>query len=511
MSKIIFLTLLLVASALAEQPAEIPSPHQDAVVPVQPSQQSPPSVVVSGSGQPVVVGSQPPVEGVHASANEPHQHHHHHQHGSEVHHHVVGEQGVHPADQQPHHHHHPAQPASYYSPAGLIQVIGNEQPQSANKPVVGAVRNFEQYGQPESASIPANYKPFGSWGLYIGGNPADGYYTNYYKALSSSVDKQQPAGFVEPGQQQVKPVPSSGVVSQSAAFSPVLRQASSSPYVGSDYYPFAYSQSDLNTHHSYVQPANVASPQPYSSSALVPEYPYLSYADQYATKRLGGAYQQKEVQVPVQQQQQVQQVQQQVPAKGYQQRLAYASYSAAVPVSVQHQPAQQVVSYPVPVGSQIVGSQPGVDGAFNPYGIHAFTRYAVKPTVVNSDSSYYTYSYPSYKQHSTSTSATGVQYQPFSFYGYPLSQLHYSQNSVVPSVVSSSSQSAPGVVESPVHHVVSQPASPGPSGAPVDQAVGVVEPHHQYHHHQHVPVETAASDKVEATVTSDKTKKKSVN
>lgn len=362
----------------------------------------------------------------------------------------------------------------------MIQVVGGEQV-GANKPGVGGVRNFEQYGQPESASIPPNYKPFGSWGLYIGGNPADGYYTNYYKALSNSVDKQQVGG------EQVKP-------SQVASFSPVLKQASSSPYVGGDYYPFAYSPSELNSGrvpvdqgvqsvpHSSV---SVVQPQVYSAPVLPEPSGAYPYVETYATKKLGSsAFAQKEVKEPA------------APSKGYQQsRLAYVYSPVASPVgpmamansvpsgvqpvqSVQQQQSQ-VVAYPVPVGSQIVGSQPGVDGAFNPYGIHAFTRYAIKPAVVSSDQSYY-YSmpvsqFPAYKQQQVQPS--GVQqmtaYQPLSFYGYPLNQLHYSQGSIVPS----------GVQQ---HYQVGGSGQPG-EGSPVVQHGPV----------QSSPVE-AASEKSES-------------
>lgn len=359
---------------------------------------------------------------------------------------------------QPHsgQHQHIQSPPGYYSPAGLIQVVG-ETPVSGAKPAVGAVRSSEQYGQPESASLPANYKPFGSWGLYIGGNPADGYYTNYYKALTSSVDKQQQdavAPAVKPAVSGVNP-------------GPVLRQAveqpslSSSPYVGSDFYSFAYSPADLNSP-SGVQLAQVApaqSAQPVYGAATVYDSSYGSlspYADSFATKKVGAAYaQQKEVVA-----------QKEVPSKGYQSRvyvypspvvapLAAPGVVQQVPASpaVQHQHAQ-VVAYPVPVGSQIVGSQSGVDGAFNPYGVHAFTRYAVKPTVVASQdqATTYYYSYPSHQQQVVRASAPAYKqqpahqqqhvysvhqagaapYYPLSYYGYPLSQLHYSHGSVVP-------------------------------------------------------------------------------
>lgn len=357
-------------------------------------------------------------------------------------------------EQQQPPHHHPSV-ASYYAPAGLINVVG-EQP-SVNKPPVSSVRNFEQYGQPESASMPPNYKPFGSWGLYIGGNPADGYYTNYYKSLGASVDKQQvgePVG--------VKPV-------SPVALSPVLRQASSSPYVSNDYYSFAYSPSDLSSasrvsvepvHSVSHSPVPAVSPvqagaQVYGSpAAFESNYGISPYADLYATKKVGAAYAQKEVK--------------EVSApKGYQPRVYVYQPVVASPVaplaspvapsaqvqgSPQQQQQQQVVAYPVPVGSQIVGSQPGVEGAFNPYGVHGFTRYAVKPTVVSQDPSYYygvssPHQLPAYKQQVYQSQQVGSSsYYPLSYYGYPLSQLHYSQGSVVPQVG-----------QNEAHHVPVQP------------------------------------------------------
>lgn len=369
--------------------------------------------------------------------------------------------------------HHQQQAHQYYSPpAGMITVVGGPQQQSPPtgavvpgsqeqqlvKPggpqqVVSGVRNYEQYGQPESAGLPPNYKPFGSWGLYIGGNPADGYYTNYYKALTNSVEKQQTG---EP----VKPVGGvSPVGGQTAALSPMLRQAGSSPYVGGDFYSFAYSPSDLNSGvpQQHQHPAHapgvlsnlgvfgapvVSSPGDGSSMS----YGVSPYADAYATKKIGAAYAQKEVQKEVSVQQQ--------PSKGYQQSRVYlypsspaVQMAAPVPQAPQQHNQQSVVAYPVPVGSQIVGSQPGVEGAFGPYGVHAFTRYAVKPTVLNQDASYY-YSYPSqqqyqalpaYKQQVYNAQQTGSSYYPFSFYGYPLSQLHYSQGSITPESMSQES------------------------------------------------------------------------
>lgn len=348
------------------------------------------------------------------------------------------------------HQHQPV--ASYYAPAGMVTVVGAEQPSGqaapVNKPAAGPVHSAEQYGQPESTGLPPNYKPFGSWGLYIGGNPADGYYTNYYKALSNSVEKQ--VG----GEQAVKPVSGSSSVSSTAALSPMLRQAGSSPYGGGDFYPFAYSSSDFNTgrvmepaHYApvgpMISPVQAGSQGCGSRVCLESNYPVVSSyaADLYATKKLGVAYGQKEA--PVKEAPAAAQPQQQT--KNFQSRVyVYPPAVSAAPVAplvAQAQPvahAQQVVAYPVPVGSQIVGSQAGVDGAFSPYGIHAFTRYAVKPTVVNHQADQ-TYQYgvhsvqqlPAYRQqvyHSY-----GGSYYPLSYYGYPLNQLHYSHGaSVVP-------------------------------------------------------------------------------
>lgn len=355
---------------------------------------------------------------------------------------------VSPLEQPPHHH---PSVASYYAPAGLINVVGEQQ--AVNKPLGSAVRNFEQYGQPESASLPPNYKPFGSWGLYIGGNPADGYYTNYYKSLGSSVDKQQAGEGAG-----VKPV-------SPAALSPLLRQAGSSPYVGNDYYSFAYSPSDLSSAsrvgvdpvHSVPHSPAVPAVSPVQAGAQVygspasfeSNYGVSPYADMYATKKVGAVYAQKEVK--------------EVPAlKGYQPRVyvyqpvmnsPVAPLGSAVGPSAQVQGSQQqVVAYPVPVGSQMVGSQPGVEGAFNPYGVHGFTRYAVKPTVVSQDPSYYygvssPSQLPAYKQQVYQSQQVGSSsYYPLSYYGYPMSQLHYSQGSVVPQVG-----------HSEVHHVPVQP------------------------------------------------------
>lgn len=449
MQTVVLLTLLLGAVASADQPLEIASPQTgecstpsagtsqllaipkltDLAAPVQPVN----SVPVVESAPPALqpsVASQP-IEA--AIIGQPHVEHVVHQH----------------------------QPA-HYAPAGIIQVVG-EQP----KPVRYSA---EQYGQPESQALPANYKPFGSWGLYIGGNPADGYYTNYYKALSSSVaDKQQVGG--EP----MKPA-----AGQSQAFSPILKQAGSSPYNAGDFYPFAYSPAELSSAGPVQhQPALVspvqAGAQIYGSPVGYEAPGHLSYADSYASKKLGSsAFAQKEAKEP---------------SKGYQSRIGYVYQS---PATSALQPAmgqpQQVVAYPVPVGSQIVGSQPGVDGAFSPYGVHAFTRYAVKPTMVSSADQGFYYSLPVgqlpvYKQQVQQPASA---HQSLSYYGYPMSQLHYSLGSIVPSSVQPSSQSS------------SSPSGPaGPVGA---EPVGV---QHQSHHSQVVPaapVEPAASEKSESHV-----------
>lgn len=361
----------------------------------------------------------------------------------------------------------PQQPgASYYAPAGTITVVGAEQPGQINKPVAsGPVRSVEQYGQPESAALPPNYKPFGSWGLYIGGNPADGYYTNYYKALSNSVEKQQ--------NEALKPV---GPVSSTAALSPILRQAGSSPYVGGDFYPFAYSTADFNSGRISMEPAHPgvyssgfplspvqAGAQVYGSPLSYDSgYPTVSSyaADSYATKKLGVAYAQKEA--PKEAQVSVAQPASQQ-SKGYQSRVyVYPSVVAASPVApvqavspASHHNQPQVVAYPVPVGSQIVGSQPGVEGSFNPYGVHAFTRYAIKPAVVSQADQAYHYGVqsgqsqqlPAYKQQVYQPShAYGNSYYPLSYYGFPLSQLHYSHGSIVPASFSEAHHSVVQVV-----------------------------------------------------------------
>lgn len=400
----------------------------------------------------------------------------------------------------------------HYAPAGMIQVVGNDQMVSKQQPVV---RSFEQYGQPEPSPLPPGYKPFGSWGLYIGGNPADGYYTNYYKALANSVDKQQVSS-VEPqsgasssGSQSsaMKPVSTTGVAPASPMYKQAISSSQSSQYVGSDYYPFVYSPSEFNAGSSPVVgvPSGVVQmvPQPQSSpssvvggqqvagptvggvssysAGVVPvSSPGMETVSSYssgsvvgapemyaATKRVGGQspYTHKG---EMSGQQQQQQVVPPSPAKGYYQSRFY-SYQAPAGTGSQSvqpqqpqqqqnvataQPAysgtyQQVVAYPVPVGSQMVGSQPGIEGAFAPYGVHAFTRYAVKPTMVSSSEQGYYYtpvyspvagqSYPAYKQQQMSPSAPAgvvppaVGYgQPMSFYGYPMSnQLHYSAGPMV--------------------------------------------------------------------------------
>lgn len=402
-------------------------------------------------------------------------------------------EGVVPVEHQIHHHHqqggqHYAPAASYYAPAGLIQVVGEQQQQpgvvASNKPgqqqqPQGVVRAVEQYGQPEPAALPPNYKPFGSWGLYIGGNPADGYYTDYYKQLGSSVEKQQQQGQQAGDSQAVKPT---------SALSPLLRQASGasgvSPFAGGDYYPFAYSVNELSSPvaRNYqvvdqsVQPVAVhhqspvhAGAQVYGSPASFESNhygvsPYSGVESYAATKRLGYA-QQKEVskaaELPLAQQ----------PAKGYHQSRVYvgplsapvAFSPVAQPIGAvsshphphpqqqhqhqyhhqqqQHQQQQQVVAYPVPVASQIVGSQAGVDGAFAPYGVHAFTRYAVKPTVVSGVEQTAGYHYgvssqlpATYKQQAYSSVPNTHYYPSVGYYGYPLNQLHYSQGSIVPAV-----------------------------------------------------------------------------
>lgn len=313
---------------------------------------------------------------------------------------------------------HPNVYVGHYSPSGVVgdQVV---------KPVVPK----EQYGQPESASMPPNYRSFGSWGLYIGGNPADGYYSNYYKSIDS------------------KP---SGVSQPVASFSPVVKQASSS----GDYYPYVYSPAELS---SGVPVHSAVSSYSPVGSVVEPVSGVSSYADFYSTKGLGKANTKanpsgvKGSQSSSNQQQQV---------KGYSQFFGR---------SVGQVPQPQVVSYSVPVGSQIVGSQPGTEGAFNPYGIHASTRYAIKPAVVSSNSYYqgYPVNYDNqvvpqgYKQQVYSP----VGYYPMNYYGYPVSQIYpYGQNSPtvvsVSPAVSGSSSSVVSEVPQPSVPVVQAPPSP---------------------------------------------------
>lgn len=457
---VILAAFLLVAGVSAEQPQEVSNTQTGGV-----QVNSQPSHVV---GHTSAVESVGPQSGVGHFANP-------------------GAQGVN--FEQP-----PMPMPHYYSPSGMIQVVGpqgasgeQQQAQAAGaKPVGGAptVRHYaaagapapgspEQYGQPESAAIPPNYKPFGSWGLYIGGNPADGYYSNYYKALSSSVADKQQAG----GESPMKP--QAFVAGQGAEFGPSpvvsMKQGPVYPqtavaYQDQGYYPYGeyYTPADLNSG-SRVTVQNQMMPSVYSSGAAN-EYPaqpqpqpqqtpaVMYYAaEQYAARKGGppapapASFGTKgDVQAPLS------------PVKGYQQQqqhqqrmsYAYASQAGAYPqpqqqvalqqASYQPQAQAQVVAYPVPVGSQMVGSQPGADGAYQPYGVHGFTRYAVRPTVVNTEQVYYptgvhsapVSQFPVYKQQ---FATVGYQ-QPMSFYGYPLSQLHYSTGAVGP--VFGGSQSA---------------------------------------------------------------------
>lgn len=338
--------------------------------------------------------------------------------------------------------------------------------------VVKPVINKDQYGQPESASMPPGYKSFGSWGLYIGGNPADGYYSNYYKSIDN---KAQVSG--EPYKMVNQPV---------ASFSPIAKQSG----VSGDYYPFAYSPAELNSGvpvHSSVSSYSPVSVSSYSAGG-VPAYPVSSvssyppvvgvpsyqpsvgspvsyspvspavesaggvssYADFYATKKIGKESSKVNQQAAVKGAPQQQQQQ----AKGY---SAFAGRSSQV---YSH---PQVVSYSVPVSSQIVGSQPGADGAFSPYGIHASTRYAVKPAVVSS-SSYYQgvpVGYdsqvvsPGYKQQ---VYQAPVGYYPMNYYGYPINQIHSSVMHVAP--VAPSSSVSGSVVGEVQHQPAQAPQSP---------------------------------------------------
>lgn len=420
---------------------------------------------------------------------------------------------VHSAVEQPqvHHVHQPAgeqqgpqmgpQQMHHYAPSGVIQVVGSGPQQYS----------AEQYGKPESASVPANYKPFGSWGLYIGGNPADGYYSNYYKSLGSAVDKQQVSSAeqapVKPASAVGAAPASGGPVGQAAAFGPVVRQASSYPYgsYAEQVYPFDYyTPADLNSG-SRVAVMEPSGPSVYAAgpvpspvqvgsqvygtpvAASGSEQPVLSYADSYSTKRVGSFASSKSPErAPSQQQQQQQQ---QVEAKGY--RYAYANMQAPNPMPQQQQQQyagqSQVVAYPVPVGSQIVGSQPGTEGAYMPYGVHGYTRYAVKPTVVASSEQYYHQgvhsapmaNFPVYKQQpQQQQQPQQAAYQPMGFYGYPMNQLHYSQGSIVPAFGQQGSSSGSSSVVSGVQQpggVVGSPQAGPVSG--VQGVMGVHEPH----------------------------------
>jgi hypothetical protein len=459
----------------------------------------------------------------------------------------------------------------YYSPSGMIHVVGMGEQQSAASPGAApakpatagqaAVRHYaasgtpEQYGQPESAAIPPNYKPFGSWGLYIGGNPADGYYSNYYKALSSSVsDKQQVAG----GESSpAKPAGSQAFVGQASGFGgqspvPTMKQGPFYPQSvayqdqAAPGYPYGeyYTPADLNSGSrvtvqnqmmpavysaGFVPAASSAGPteyqaQPPSSSAAVFAPAAMYYgAEQYAAGKKSPpsaqAFGTKDVQAPAS------------PAtKGFQQAqqrmgYAYASQSsgafqspasAGQPASYQpasyqpssyqpssYQPAQ-VVAYPVPVGSQMVGTQPGAEGSFQPYGVHAFTRYAVKPTVVSTEQAYYATGvhsapasqFPAYKQQ-----FVGYQ-QPMGFYGFPLSQLHYSTGG--PAAFGSQTAAASNAPTTVSVGPVGSPMATFTTSVqhPVGQQVGAVE-HSGPAMHSSV-VDSANSEKSEANSEADK-------
>lgn len=337
-------------------------------------------------------------------------------------------------------HQQPQPVVSQYSPAGVVSIVNEQSGVTgtvSNKPAAGSIRN-EQYGQPESAAIPANYKPFGSWGLYIGGNPADGYYTNYYKSLSSSVEKQQVGGSDKPLR----------------SLNPLLKQSGASPYQGADYYPFSYSAADFSAN-------SVLAPHPLSYSPVEASGPSSYIPEMYATKRIGGSKGSSDLQPPIQQQES-QSTKSTV--KGTQQPTYYSA-GAIQPISaVAHQQQQQqpnqVVAYPVPVGSQIVGSQVGVDGAFYPYGVHAFTKYAIKPTVVDSSAAPISYQQPTayhsnaYNPSHFASIQSSYKYGPIQspvhlvagtgashysnqqgYYAYPASQLYYSNGAVVPAAV----------------------------------------------------------------------------
>lgn len=345
---------------------------------------------------------------------------------------------------------------AHYSPSGapVDSMVGA-------KP---GIMSKEQYGQPESASLPPNYRSFGSWGLYIGGNPADGYYSNYYKNVDT---KPQVSG--EPYKMVNQPV-----------FSPIVKQASA---IGGDHYPFAYSPSEFHSgvpvhsisSYSSNIGSGVGSPAEGVDSVEVPIAPtgvsssvqsgvpqgVSSYADFYAMKKLGkdnGKVNPSGVKGSPQQQ-----------IKGY---SSFVGRTSSVPSYAQ----PQVVAYSVPVGSQIVGSQPGADGAFSPYGIHAATRYAIKPTV-SSTSSYYQGAPVGYENQVAPVVPQGykpdvypmagqpVSYYPMNFYGYPINQIS-------PSVQGSPSVVSSNVVHSPaqgsVMHDMVQPAmAPQAPASPV--------------------------------------------
>lgn len=363
-------------------------------------------------------------------------------------------------------------PSSFVSQAD--QAFGGAKPS-------GVMVNKEQYGQPESASIPTNYKPFGSWGLYIGGNPADGYYTNFYKSLDSGI--QGVSG---------QPIGGASGVSGSSIVSPVYKQHSVASHVQAPshaYQPYFYSPSELSS--------GMPMPQysPMVGAGPVVEAP-MTYADQYSLKRVGS---------PAQQVREISKVsssgdrtssssshssggvkghhnqnQHQVKGQQQQQHLVYQSpaqvfggSASPSPVYQHHQQQQQqVVAYSVPVASQIVGSQQGAEGSFNPYGIHAFTRYAVKPTLASahqqpqiSNTGYY-YSQPQVAAAMPSVFPSVASYQPFGFYGVPLSQVlaqpqQTFSSSSSSSSVPSSSPVAPSSVTSEVPvPVVAAPPSP---------------------------------------------------
>lgn len=383
---------------------------------------------------------------------------------------------------------------SHYAPVGVLpEPASFEQPRPDSYfnavPSTGAALKPEQYGQPESSAIPANYKPFGSWGLYIGGNPADGYYTNFYKSLSESVEKQSAAGSVAP---LLRQQPS--------------HQQAASPYPGSDYYPFSYSPADFAVN---SQPLG-------ARNALAP----LASADFYYGAAKGHSESSKSSHSKSSSQhQQQQQQEEQAPVKSSPKNLSpvvksahsYAaapSYYYSAPVSGAPQVAQavapvvhkqaaesqqqqqqpQVVAYPVPVGSQIVGSQVGVDGAFYPYGIHAFTKYAVKPTVVSGPQAaaydapqllagayspaQFSVVQPSYKYAAYAPFYSPSYYHPSSYYAYPANQLHYSNGLVVPASVQQQSEADVAVVQ----YSATAPSAQAPVPAPASSQESALAP-----------------------------------